>query len=66
MPEDGALVRAAEPKPLLARRATDRFTPMKAGNLVVRYTADPPTIHVDTVTGSPFRSSRSTPRTQPG
>jgi alpha-glucosidase/alpha-D-xyloside xylohydrolase len=43
--DDGALAPAAAGKPLGRRR--ESFAPIKAGNLVVRFTAGPPTIHVD-------------------
>jgi alpha-glucosidase/alpha-D-xyloside xylohydrolase len=55
VPEDGALVAAAEGKPLARRRTADAFTAVRAGNLTVRYTADPPAIHVDTVKGLPVQ-----------
>ncbi len=50
--DDGALVRAAEGRPLGRRRVPDSFAPVRAGNLVVRFTAEPPTIHVDTSDGT--------------
>ena len=55
VPDDGALVAAAEGKPLARRRTPDAFTPVRAGNLTVRYTADPPAIHVDTIKGQPVQ-----------
>jgi alpha-glucosidase/alpha-D-xyloside xylohydrolase len=48
VPDDSALVRAAE-APVAARRRTS-FPSATAGNFEVRYTANPPTIHVDTRT----------------
>ena len=45
--DDGALVPAAEGRALGRRRAPDSFAPIRAGNLVVRFTSEPPTIHVD-------------------
>jgi hypothetical protein len=53
--EDGALVAAAEGKPLARRRTAAAFTAVHAGNLSVRYTADPPAIHVDTSKGQPVQ-----------
>ena len=55
VPDDGALVAAAEGKPLARRRTPDAFTAVRAGNLTVRYTADPPAIHVDTIKGQPVQ-----------
>jgi alpha-glucosidase/alpha-D-xyloside xylohydrolase len=55
VPDDGALVKAAEAKPIARGRVADTFKPIKAGNLVVRYTAEPPTIHVDTARGQPVQ-----------
>ena len=55
VPDDGALVRAAEVTPLARRRAQDAFAPVRAGSLVVRYTDDPPTIHVDDAKGRPVQ-----------
>ena len=55
VPDDGALVAAAEGKPLARRRTSEAFTPVRAGNLTVRYTADPPAIHVDTIKGQPVQ-----------
>jgi alpha-glucosidase/alpha-D-xyloside xylohydrolase len=43
--DDGALVPAAAGKPLARRR--ESFVPIRAGNLTVRFTAGPPTIHID-------------------
>ena len=55
VPEDGALVKEAEAKPIASGRVANVFKPIKAGNLVVRYTAEPPTIHVDTAKGQPVQ-----------
>ncbi len=55
VPEDGALVKEAEPKPIARGRVAGTFKPIKAGNFVVRYTAEPPTIHVDTAGGQPVQ-----------
>jgi len=55
VPEDGALVKEAEVKPIARGRVAETFEPIRAGNLVVRYTDDPPTIHVDTARGQPLQ-----------
>jgi alpha-glucosidase (family GH31 glycosyl hydrolase) len=55
VPDDGALVRAADGKPLARRRRGEEFTPVRAGNLTVRYSPDPPTIAVETVKGEPVQ-----------
>jgi alpha-glucosidase (family GH31 glycosyl hydrolase) len=48
--DDGALVAAAEGKPA-APPSTTPFSTVNAGNLKVRYSADPPTIHIDDALG---------------
>jgi alpha-glucosidase (family GH31 glycosyl hydrolase) len=55
VPVDGALVREDLGKPVAHARAAQTFTPVTAGDLVVRYTASPPTIHVDTRGGQPVQ-----------
>jgi alpha-glucosidase/alpha-D-xyloside xylohydrolase len=55
VPDDGALVAAAQRKPLARRRTAAAFSPVRAGELTVRYTADPPAIHVDTIKGRPVQ-----------
>jgi alpha-glucosidase (family GH31 glycosyl hydrolase) len=52
-PVDGALVRGAEGRAVATVR--ERFKPVRAGNLVVRYTAGPPTIHIETGKGAPVQ-----------
>lgn len=47
IPDDGALVRAAETPPIARRRAPETFRPVRAGQVTVRYTAEPPTIHIE-------------------
>jgi alpha-glucosidase/alpha-D-xyloside xylohydrolase len=47
--DDGALVAAAQGKPGARRRQP--FAPIKAGGLTVRFTADPPTLHIDDAAG---------------
>ena len=53
VPEDGALVAAAAGKAVGRRR--DAFAAIRAGNLTVRFTADPPTLHVDDAAGKPVQ-----------
>ena len=60
VPDDGALVAAAEGKPLARRRRAEAFTAVRAGNLTVRYSPDPPAIHVETVKGEPCSGWSST------
>ena len=49
VPEDGALVAAAAGNALGRRR--EAFAPIKAGSLAVRFTSDPPTLHIDGADG---------------
>jgi alpha-glucosidase/alpha-D-xyloside xylohydrolase len=49
LPNDGALVSAANGRELGRRR--DAFAPVRAGELVVRFTQDPPTLEVQTAKG---------------
>ena len=51
VPDDGALVRAAEGRVTARRRTAASFPPVPAGNFTVRFTPEPPTIHVDTRAG---------------
>ncbi len=51
MPDDGALVAAAAGKALGRRRTPESLAPIRAGDLTVRFTAEPPTIHIDTASG---------------
>jgi alpha-glucosidase/alpha-D-xyloside xylohydrolase len=51
VPADGALVKEGEGRALARRRTRERFDPVRAGNLVVRFEADPPTLHVETSAG---------------
>ncbi|MDH4197934.1 MAG: DUF5110 domain-containing protein, partial [Candidatus Aminicenantes bacterium] len=44
-----------EGRPLVRRRAPDTFEPVRAGNLVVRFEADPPTFHIGTGDGRPVQ-----------
>jgi alpha-glucosidase/alpha-D-xyloside xylohydrolase len=54
VPEDGALVRGAEVRPA-ARRRTRAFPAVSAGDFIIRFTDDPPTIHVDDRRGGPIQ-----------
>ena len=38
-----------------ARRTPESFAPIRAGNLTVRFTAEPPAIHVETAAGQPVQ-----------
>jgi len=49
LPEDGALVSAAEGKAIA--RTREAFASVRAGDLVVRYTEGPPTLHVENAKG---------------
>jgi alpha-glucosidase len=55
VPPDGALVPEAEGRTLARRRAPDRFDPVRAGDLTVRFTSGPPTLHVETAAGEPVQ-----------
>ncbi|MEX1129050.1 MAG: TIM-barrel domain-containing protein [Vicinamibacterales bacterium] len=47
VPEDGALVPAAAGRPAGRAPAAERFTPIRAGDLTVRFTVGPPVLHVE-------------------
>ena len=64
VPDDGALVAAAETR-AVARGRTAEWKPVRAGSLTVRYTADPPTLHVDSRDGQPVQRLVMSPD-QPG
>ena len=51
VPADGAVVEGGEGQPLARRRAPEAFEPVRAGGLVVRFEADPPTLHIETSGG---------------
>jgi alpha-glucosidase len=53
--DTGGLVEPGGGKPAGAARAAETFKPMRAGNLVVRFTARPATIHVETAAGVPIQ-----------
>jgi hypothetical protein len=51
VPADGAIVAEGEGRSLARRTVSEKFEPVRAGNLVVRFEADPPTLHIDKATG---------------
>jgi alpha-glucosidase/alpha-D-xyloside xylohydrolase len=53
--DDGALVAAATGRALAKRSAKESFAPIKAGNLAVRFTSEPPTVGITTATGQPVQ-----------
>jgi alpha-glucosidase len=48
IPVTGALVQHTAGQPLASGRAADEISRVRAGNLVVRFTANPPVLHVET------------------
>src|SRR5688500_12127554 len=56
VPEDGALVAAAAGRPAGRAPATERFAPIRAGDLTVRFTAGPPVLHVERRDGTPVQT----------
>ena len=52
VPDDGALVRAADARPLARGRTADPLRAIRSGNLVVRYTAEPPAILIERADGT--------------
>ena len=55
LPVDGALVAEAEGRELSRRRTSDRFDRIRAGNLTVRFTNEPPALHIETTKGAPVQ-----------
>jgi alpha-glucosidase/alpha-D-xyloside xylohydrolase len=51
VPVDGALAAGGEGRAIARSRTRSRFGPVRSGNLVVRYTGDPPTLHIETRSG---------------
>ena len=47
VPDDGALVEGVAPRPARVHAAGAHLPPVRLGNLTVRFTADPPAIHVE-------------------
>jgi alpha-glucosidase/alpha-D-xyloside xylohydrolase len=52
VPVDGALAQPGAARQIGAARTSDAFKPIRAGNLTVRFTAQPPTILVDAAGGA--------------
>jgi len=55
VPVDGALVREDLGRQLARGRSAGAVSTVKAGDLIVRVTADPPTLHVETAKGEPVQ-----------
>lgn len=55
LPHDGALESEQIGTVAARHRQADSFPSIRAGELVVRFTADPPTIHVETRNGQPVQ-----------
>jgi len=55
VPADGAIVQTGEGRALARHYTRERFDPVRAGNLVVRFEANPPTLHVETSAGQPVQ-----------
>lgn len=54
VPEDGALVATGDRRSP-ARRDAESFPPVRAGSLTVRFTPDPPIVHIETSRGAPVQ-----------
>jgi alpha-glucosidase (family GH31 glycosyl hydrolase) len=55
IPNDGALPTGMYGSAPAGRRTASAVTPVTAGDLVVKFTADPPTLHIETKTGVPVQ-----------
>ena len=55
VPVDGGLAQPDAAKRVGAGRAAETFKPVRAGNLTVRFTAQPATVHVETSAGVPVQ-----------
>jgi alpha-glucosidase (family GH31 glycosyl hydrolase) len=55
VPVDGALVAEAEGRAAGRLRAGERLDRVRSGQLLVRYTGGPPTLHVETLAGQPVQ-----------
>ncbi len=55
VPLDGALVREGEGREVARSLTKDQFGPVRAGDLVVKFTGDPPTLQVETRAGQPVQ-----------
>ncbi|MGH9161079.1 MAG: TIM-barrel domain-containing protein, partial [Vicinamibacteraceae bacterium] len=62
VPMDGALAREGEGRVLAEERRPDSLQRVAAGDLLVRFTSSPPTIHVDTRAGEPVQRMTLDPR----
>lgn len=55
VPMDGAVVPEGEGRAIVRCRARERFDAVRTGNLVVKFTPEPPTLRVETRTGQPVQ-----------
>ena len=55
IPDDGGVAQPEAAKRVGARRTADSFRPVKAGDLVVRFASQPPTLHLETAAGLPVQ-----------
>jgi len=55
VPVDGALRLEGKERSLSRCHTRERFTPVRAGNLVVRFAAEPPTLQIETSAGQPVQ-----------
>ena len=62
-PEDGALVQEESGRALVRGQSPAPLASVRAGNLVVRFTDAPPTLHVDTASGQPVQRLTFDPTT---
>ena len=63
VPDDGGLAQPDAANRVGAGRAADTFKPVRAGNLAVRFTAQPPTVHIETTAGVPVQRLAFDPQT---
>jgi len=56
VPVDGALVPEADGKTLARTSEAETFAPVKAGELLIKFAKEPPTIHVETRAGKAVQS----------
>ena len=55
VPVDGGLAQPEAAKRVGAAGASTKFKPVRAGDLAVRFTAQPPTLHIETTAGVPVQ-----------
>jgi alpha-glucosidase (family GH31 glycosyl hydrolase) len=55
VPVDSALTPGGEGRAVATVRAFEQFKPVRAGTLTVRFTAEPPTLHIETAKGQPVQ-----------